>query len=159
MKNRITSAVAVYVVLMNDHDEVLLALRANTGYQDGVWQTPAGHVEMGELPIEATIRETLEEVGIRLTALDLKLVHVSARPKHDETGNRIDLFFHATHWAGEVANMEPHKCAELRWSKLSELPDNMTPHVRTGIMKGLNGELYSEFTLEQMKKLPIYGLV
>jgi len=158
MKNRITSAVAVYVVLMNDHDEVLLALRANTGYQDGVWQTPAGHVETGELPTEATIREALEEVGIRLTKLDLKLIHISARPQHDETGNRIDLFFHITHWDGEVRNMEPGKCAELRWCKLSELPENMTPHVRTGITKGLAGELYSEFTLEQMHKLPIYGL-
>ena len=57
MKNRITSAVAVYLVLENKLQEILIARRCNTGYQDGMYQVPAGHLETGELPTEALIRD------------------------------------------------------------------------------------------------------
>ena len=38
---------AAYVVLRRG-DEVLMLLRANTGYMDGYWAVPAGHVEKDE---------------------------------------------------------------------------------------------------------------
>ncbi len=36
---------AVFVVLRNGNGEVLLQQRANTGYLDGYWDLPSGHVE------------------------------------------------------------------------------------------------------------------
>jgi len=47
---------AAYVVLRRG-DEVLMLLRANTGYMDGFWAVPAGHVEKGESVVEAAVRE------------------------------------------------------------------------------------------------------
>ncbi len=37
----------------------------------GVWLNPGGHVEEGETPPEAAIRETLEETGIRVSLIDV----------------------------------------------------------------------------------------
>jgi hypothetical protein len=34
--------------------------------ENGVWECPAGHIEEGESPLEAAIRETQEEIGYRL---------------------------------------------------------------------------------------------
>lgn len=49
--------VAVFVV---EHGHVLLHLHRRTG----LWLPPGGHIEPGELPDEAALRETLEEAGL-----------------------------------------------------------------------------------------------
>lgn len=45
--------VAIHVFLVRD-DEVLLLKRFNTGYKDGFWGVPAGHLEADETVWEAT---------------------------------------------------------------------------------------------------------
>lgn len=130
--------------------------RCNTGYQDGMYQVWAGHVEMGELPMQALIREAKEEAGIVLLESDLRLVHVSCRPKHDETGNRIDFYFRAIHWKGEIINHEPDKCDDMKWVSPVELPPNTTPHVRIAIANIFRGVLFSELSFEWINAQPEY---
>ena len=137
---------AVYIFLEKD-GKFLVARRCNTGYQDGNYQVPAGHIDEGELPTEAMVREAKEEVGIDLLPSDLELVHVSYRPKHDNTDNRVDFFFRTRTWGGEIKNMEPNKCDDLKWISLDELPENMTPPVRDamecmreGVVEKIKGE-------------------
>ncbi len=61
---------AVYLILKRE-GKILIARRCNTGYQDGNYQLPAGHVDAGELPTEAMIREGNEEIGIVLKKDDV----------------------------------------------------------------------------------------
>ena len=44
-------AVAAHIVLLNERHELLLLLlrRRGTGYMDGWWSIPAGHLDPGEL--------------------------------------------------------------------------------------------------------------
>jgi len=148
---------AVYLFLEKD-GKILVARRYNTGYQDGNYQVPAGHVDEGELPSEALIREAKEEVGITLSPTDLELVHISYRPKHDDTDNRVDFFFRARTWSGEVKIMEPHKCDDLKWVTLDALPENMTPHVRDAIECMQKGIFFKELSLDFLKEHGLYML-
>lgn len=100
-------------LFLKKNGTILIARRCNTSYQDGNYQVPSGHVDAGELPIEAMIREAKEEIGITLTSDDLRFVHVGFRTKSDATGDRVDFFFEATRWDGEVINAEPLKCDDL----------------------------------------------
>ena len=150
-KPRNNTVTAVYLFLRKN-GEVLLGRRCNTGYEDGNYQVPAGHIDAGELPKEAMVREAKEEIGIDLNENDLKFVHFSFRPKHDPTGDRVDIFFEATQWKSEVINTEPHKCDDLRWFKSNQLPENMTPHVRVAIRCIERGELFSELSLDFVRE-------
>lgn len=150
MKLRNKAVPTVYVLLVKDN-EILVARRYNTGYQDGNYQVPAGHVEEGELPTEALIREAKEEIGIDLTLEDIELVHVSYRPKHDETGDRVDFFFKVKKWSGEIINAEPHKCDDVKWVKIDELPENMTLHIKMGIEAMRDKLFYREINLDLLK--------
>ena len=157
MKERNKAVPAVYLLLEKD-GKILIARRCNTGYQDGNYNLPSGHVEDGELPKRAMIREAEEEINIHLAEEDLEFVHASYRPKHDETGNRMDIFFRAAKWSGELLNAEPHKCDDLRWVNPGELPSNMTPHVRKIIEDVQKDIMYSELGTDFLQAEGVYLL-
>ena len=149
---------AVYTILFRTRGEILLMMRQNTGYQDGNWDLPSGHMEEGELPSLSAAREATEEVGIVLDHRDLVLVHTSYRPEHDKTGNRIDLFFMTRHWSGEPEIGEPEKCSEIRWVNRFDLPDNMVPHVYQAICHWRTRNFYSELGVDWLKARGLYKL-
>lgn len=132
----------VHLLLMS-HGKVLLAKRANTGYEDGMWGVPAGHLDGGETVREACVREAAEEVGITLAVADIGVDHVMHRRKPDE--ERVDFFVTCTRWTGDVHNAEPGKCSELLWADPAKLPTDTIAYVRSAICWTLDGVTYSEF--------------
>ena len=50
--------------------EILLTLRKNTGYRDGEYELPGGHVEAGEDLMQAMVREAREELLIDIDIKD-----------------------------------------------------------------------------------------
>lgn len=125
------------------HDQaVLLMRRCNTGYQDGRYGLVAGHVEPGEDFVDATIRETWEEVGLTIAPDALEIVHVMYRLKVGD--DRIAGFAQVHHWQGEPQIMEPDKCNDLQWFPLHALPENMIPYVRQCITYIQQSIFYSQ---------------
>jgi 8-oxo-dGTP diphosphatase len=66
----------VHLVLVNRADRVLFGQRQNTGYEDGAWHLPSGHLEAGESVVTALIREAKEEIGIVIADHDVEFSHV-----------------------------------------------------------------------------------
>ncbi len=133
--------VAVHLFFFRD-DCVLLLRRFNTGWEDGKYSVPAGHVDAGESVTEAAIREAHEEVGIPLKPGAVQVVHVMHRKAEEE---RIDFFLVVNEWTGAITNQEPHKCDDLAWYSRSSLPSNVIPYVRQALENYQNGVAFSEF--------------
>jgi 8-oxo-dGTP diphosphatase len=149
MSDRFKMVAAVYALLRKD-DKILLLRRANTGYQDGKFGLVSGHIDGGELASNAMIREAREEAGITIAPQDLRLVHTTHKVIRDgdEPDERLELFFEASNWAGEITNMEPEKCTELTWFPTSDLPADTIPFVKSVIQQVLTGNSYSEYEME-----------
>lgn len=125
--------------------KILLSRRFQTGYEDGKYSVPAGHVEDNESLLHSTSREIREETGLVLKPKDLTLVHVMHRKSNDI---RMDFFF-TTNKKGLVPqNMEPHKSDDLRWFPLNKLPSNTIPYIRRAIECYRKKIFYSEFGWE-----------
>jgi hypothetical protein len=58
---------------------------------------------------------------------------------------RVDAFFTADKWEGEIKKMEPNKCEDLGWFDLENLPENTIPYVKQAINCIINKQFYSEF--------------
>ncbi|WP_455432790.1 NUDIX domain-containing protein [Streptosporangium soli] len=128
---RYRPVVDVHVLLLDPAGRVLLGRRENTGYADGEWQImPSGHLEEGESVVDTAIREAREELGVDLVDLEpTNVVH------HRNPGGtaRIGIFFTSRKWRGNPVNAEPHKCAELAWHPLDDLPPGTIPYAAAGI--------------------------
>jgi len=136
----------VYLVLVKEN-KILLSRRYNTGFQDGLYSFPAGHLgEDEETVSQAMIREAREEIGVEIDSADLELVHVMHRRQSEPTNERrINFFFTAKRWKGEPKIMEPDKCDDLQWFELDRLPDNTIPYIKQAIGCLRKNVKYSEY--------------
>jgi 8-oxo-dGTP diphosphatase len=138
---------AVYV-LMRRGEEILLLQRKNTGYQDGNYGFPAGHMDGDELATHAAAREAKEEVGVTINPSDLRLVHTTHRLDTGISSERVELFFESESWKGEPENMEPEKCDNIAWYPIAQLPPNTIPLLRRVLQLSNEGVSYSEYSVE-----------
>lgn len=121
MEKRTGANVNAYLILRQS-DRVLLQLRKNTGYCDGMWGFVAGHVEDGEPATEAMIREAREEIGLFLIPSQIQVAHIM----HRKTNRlNVDIFFNCPVWQGSLLNLEPDKCEKIEFFTLNSLPANM----------------------------------
>lgn len=140
---RNTNIVASFLILRRGN-KILLLQRQNTGYCDGRYSLVAGHVDQGENFTTAIIREAKEEAGIIVEPAHLKVVHVMHRKSKVDQSERVDVYFLAKKWSGEIMNGEPQKCSDLSWFEIDKLPTNIVGAVRLAIENVEKGIPYSE---------------
>jgi 8-oxo-dGTP pyrophosphatase MutT (NUDIX family) len=117
-------------LLLRRGDEVLFGQRQNTGFEDGAWHLPSGHLEAGESVIAALIREADEEIGMTIQPEDVQFSHIM---HNSSSGGRMAFFFTVTNWQGEPTNREPEKCSALEWFAVDALPDHMIEYCRAAM--------------------------
>lgn len=144
-EERFMTRVAVYLIVVKDN-QILLALRKNTGFADGLYSLPSGHLEKDETIAHAMIREAQEEIGIRINPEDLKLVHVMQHKSHFYY---IDFYFRCDHFQGNPLNCEPEKCGEVKFFAQDQLPENLVGNVRQALEYVAQNSLYSDFGLKK----------
>jgi 8-oxo-dGTP diphosphatase len=122
-------------LILRQGARILFGLRRNTGFSDGMYHLPAGHLEDEETISVGAIREAKEELGIDIHPDDLHLVHVM----HQRSG-RLSLFFEVGKWSGDLVNAESHKCESLDWIPGDRLPVNVVAYAAAALQLIRDGE-------------------
>jgi 8-oxo-dGTP pyrophosphatase MutT (NUDIX family) len=107
------------IIIQNTHNELLMIDRANFPYG---WACPAGHINEGETPEQAAIRETQEETGLELVDCAL-LVHEYVGWNECAQGTKgHDWFvYRALGWEGEIKATNK-EAKEIKWQPKADLP-------------------------------------
>ena len=149
----------VHIWFYTASGEVLLQKRAASKETfPGLWDVSvAGHVQDGETPVQAALREILEEIGLRASADDLDFLG-RFRSEHRHPGGLVDREFHHCYLArlnqtvGQL-RPQPGEVAELRLQPLLTFaeevwgmahPGEYVPHPRAyyaEVVKGIRSRL------------------
>ena len=143
MVERFQTLQAVFVLLRNGKNEILLQQRSGTGYLDGYWDFPSGHVELGESLRDTASRETKEEIDIDVAPEDLNLIHIE---QFFVERNYINYTFEAKSWTGEPRICEPEKCSAIGWFDIAALPSKCVNAVRAVEAAGFSPDLTYSIT-------------
>jgi len=142
MKERFKQIVTIHLILINKKNQILLQRRCNTGYMDNMYAFVAGHLEPNESLLQGVIRETKEEVNVELEADKVKFVCFIRRASDN---NYINSYFVYKDFDGEVINMEPEKCSELKWFDIDKLPNDIIPNDKRAIYNMINNITLDEY--------------
>ncbi|MFK7912861.1 MAG: NUDIX domain-containing protein [Pseudomonadales bacterium] len=121
--------------------EVFLLRRAGTGFMDGYFALPGGHVEAGELPSEAACRECLEETGVR----PLDLQPLCAMPYRSGRHIGTNLVFVAAVFDGTPTLAEPLAADLALWAPQTSLPEPRAPWIASVLGMQGSADWYAEF--------------
>jgi len=125
-KEKFNLHAAVYLILEKDN-LILLMRRFNSGWNDGKYTLPAGHVDGNETMADCMVREAKEETGIIINPNDLNVVHIVHQFSNSEY---IDFYLTAKKWSGEPKIMESNKCDDMQWFPLDNLPKDLLVNVK-----------------------------
>lgn len=98
-------------------DGHLLMVQNHRGY----WSTPGGHLDFGESPAECAARETLEESGIRVGAVEFVAITNDVLP--DVGRHYITIWMRADVADTALKIDDPAEIAAARWFAPSRLPE------------------------------------
>lgn len=124
--------------------KIFLNRRFNTGFMDGYYDVPGGHLDENETVRIGAARECMEEAGVTINPDDLALAHICHRMNPDKHVY-VDFFFTTEKWTGEPTNAEPDKSDHADWFPLDGLPEMINPHMGSSITNWHQGRFYSEF--------------
>jgi|TARA_B110000967_G_scaffold68481_1_gene70756 8-oxo-dGTP diphosphatase len=119
-------------VLLNDNQQVLIALRPVQSHQGGLWEFPGGKVEEGESVEYALNREFEEELGISVLACT-ELTQI--RHEYSDKSVLLDV------WRIEKYSGTPkgREGQVIEWRALSKLRAEDFPKANERIIRVLNG--------------------
>ena len=116
----------VICVFNKDFSKILLLKRNEEKRKKGGadWGNVGGRVELGELLLDACLREAKEEIGVRLDPQRLKLIEIKETPYLSDVFHAIHLFYATTLDEAEKITLN-EESDDYQWFNLHNLPDNM----------------------------------
>lgn len=113
-----TSAGGVVVRQVEGRSDVCLVLRERHGR---AWSLPKGHLEAGEDPATAALREVLEETGLHAKIVEPlgTIAYQFRRPEQGVTCAKTVIFFLMRATGGRLGARDP-ETVEARWMTLDE---------------------------------------
>ena len=125
-------------IIIDDKNNILIALRHPDAHQGGLWEFPGGKLEQGETVQQALRRELSEELGIEAVIGDavIEIIH-----EYEDKSVLLDVW-KVKDFTGEVVGKEG-QC--FRWVRIDELTRYQFPEANEPIVESLINSQGSTF--------------
>jgi len=99
------------------HDGRVLLVRSHSGY----WSTPGGHLDFGESPVDAAVRETLEETGV--TVREVQFVALTNDVMESSAKHYVTIWFTGVVDDPTIMIRDTAEIVEAAWFDPASLPN------------------------------------
>jgi 8-oxo-dGTP diphosphatase len=99
------------------HDEQVLLVRGRRG----LWSPPGGHLDFGESPADAAVRETKEETGIDVTSVEF--IAITNDVLDDVAKHYVTIWMRGETTQSAVEIQDTDEILEACWFALDALPE------------------------------------
>lgn len=128
MSEKMMPRVGIGCWIFNPYGRILMGKRLSEhGY--GTWAVPGGHLEIGENPKHAAMRELLEETGIKVPQEDFVLFAITNDLFQNEQNILVNHYITLHYVAYDISDipkvMEPDKCEKWMWHSMYNLPSQL----------------------------------
>ena len=114
--------IGVGAIIFDAEDKVFLAKRGSLARNErNRWEFPGGGVEFGETIVHALKREIAEEYGFEIEVQELLGVVDHIIPVEGQ--HWVSPMFICRVKSGTPHICEPHKCEEIGWFAIDEIPE------------------------------------
>ena len=114
----------IAVFFVNDNKELLLQKRSpNKRFSPNKWGLCAGHVDSGETPEKTALREIKEELGIKLSPGDLRILEEREVLKL-ESNSRLTRMYYVI-YNGNDFTIQTEELSEVKWFNIDEVIDRI----------------------------------
>lgn len=137
-----------YVVIMlfnKDYSKILLVKRNKNPYKE-CWNGIGGKIENGETPIEAAIRETLEETGIHMNNPKLLVTCVYPIENNQNSGTKLNVIYDCV----DDINIDDNREGHYEWKNIDFVMNSYDNKIAG--FSNLNQFVKEIFDLENVKK-------
>ena len=112
----------VVVGCLIEKDGKFLLVQEGLGSQKGLWNQPAGWLDLGEPMAAGAKREAEEETGLRLELTGFLSVYSLLRPREGKTNHCIKFIFTAKPLSENIT-LDHEEILDARWLNLQEIID------------------------------------
>ena len=106
----------VIICFENDQHEFLIQKRAEK--KNGKWALTGGHVVSGEDSVQAILRETQEELGVKLAENEVELVF--SKRAYDCF---VDMYYIKRNMEISMLNLEKEEVEKVEWASLEKIKE------------------------------------
>ena len=114
----------IAVFFVNDNKELLLQTRSpNKRFSPNKWGLCAGHVDSGETPEKTALREIKEELGIKLSPGDLRILEERDVLKL-ESNSRLTRMYYVIYNKNDFT-IQTEELSEVKWFNIDDVIDRI----------------------------------
>ena len=114
----------IAVFFVNDNKELLLQKRSpNKRFSPNKWGLCAGHVDSGETPEKTALREIKEELGIKLSPGDLRMLEERDVLKL-ESNSRLTRMYYVIYNKNDFT-IQTEELSEVKWFNIDDVIDRI----------------------------------
>ncbi|OGY27101.1 MAG: hypothetical protein A2Z11_03400 [Candidatus Woykebacteria bacterium RBG_16_43_9] len=111
-------AIVIAVAIIEKEGKLLMVQEADANFR-GKWNVPAGHINPGENPLAAVVREAKEETGLDVEPKSLAGIQVY---RHDTGRSSVRFNFNCEVKGGEIGGLE-EEIMDVKWMSVVEIED------------------------------------
>ena len=152
---RVRSQPFVVVRAFIENDGKFLLVQENWGEVKGMWNFPAGWLDLGENPLAGAIREAKEESGYDFTPDYLLGIYSFIKTKDGQPNQPVEIVYRGS-VSGEQAAVDSEEISAVRWFTPEEIMAMDTKTLRDEISKEMLKDHLSgrKYPLDTIKYTP-----